>query len=44
MDTLINIGNEQIMRNTTFIDKHPTQFWNLVYGKGNTSKGRVAAL
>jgi hypothetical protein len=31
MDTLINIGNEQIMRNTSFIDKHPTQFWNLVY-------------
>ena len=32
MDTLINIGNEEIMRSPIFIDKHPTQFWNLVYG------------
>ena len=33
VETLIGLGDEDLMRTVQFIDNHPNQFWNLLYGK-----------
>ena len=32
VETLIGLGDEALMRTVNFIDNHPNQFWNLLYG------------
>ena len=33
VETLIGLGDEALMRTVQFIDNHPNQFWNLLYGQ-----------